>query len=84
MRDEDGTESNLQRPSSYPYTVLGDGRALAVDHGPQQIGRPKMEFVGGHSDEYGIFLKKLTETELTQIISLKGALLDIRKELRQI
>ena len=43
-----------------------------------------MEFVGGHSDEYGIFFKKLTETELTQIISLKGALLDIRKELRQI
>lgn len=43
-----------------------------------------MEFVGGHSDEYGIFLKNLTETELAQIISLKGAPLDIRKELRQI
>ena len=43
-----------------------------------------MEFVGGHSDEYGIFLKNLIETELAQIISLKGALLDIRKELRQI
>ena len=43
-----------------------------------------MEFVGGHSDEYGIFLKNLNETELAQIISLKGALLDIKKELRQI
>ena len=43
-----------------------------------------MEFVGGHSDEYGIFLKNLTETELALIISLKGALLDIKKELRQI
>ena len=43
-----------------------------------------MEFAGGHSDEYGIFLKNLTETELAQIISLKGALLDIRNDLRQI
>ena len=34
---------------------------------PQQIGMPKMEFVGGHPDEYCIFLKNLTETELSQI-----------------
>ena len=31
---------------------------------PEQIGMPKMEFVGGHPDEYCIFLKNLTEAEL--------------------
>ena len=34
---------------------------------PEQIGMPKMEFVGGHPDEYCIFLKNLTESELAQI-----------------
>ena len=28
---------------------------------------PKMEFVGGYPNEYCIFLKNLTETELSQI-----------------
>ena len=50
---------------------------------PEQIGMPKMEFVGGHPDEYCIFLKNLTETELAQITSLDGAPLDVKKELRQ-
>ena len=43
---------------------------------PEQIGMPKMEFVGGHPDEYCIFLKNLTETELAQITSLDCALLE--------
>ena len=50
---------------------------------PEQIGMPQMEFVGGHPDEYCIFLKNLTETELAQITSLDGAPLDVKKELRQ-
>ena len=50
---------------------------------PEQIGMPKMEFVGGHPDEYCIFLKNLTETELAQITSPDGAPLDVREELRQ-
>ena len=44
---------------------------------------PKMEFVGGHPDEYCIFLKNLTETELAQITSTDGAPLDVKEELRQ-
>ena len=44
---------------------------------PEQIGMPKMEFVGGHPDEYCIFLKNLTETELAQITSLDGVPLDV-------
>ena len=47
---------------------------------PEQIGMPKMEFVGGHPDEYCIFLKNLTETELAQITSLDGAPLDMKEE----
>ena len=44
----------------------------------------KMEFVGGHPDEYCIFLKNLTETELAQITSLDGAPLDVKEELSDI
>ena len=50
---------------------------------PQQIGIPKMEFVGGYPNEYCIFLKNLTETELDQITSLDGTPLDMTEELRQ-
>ena len=49
---------------------------------PEQIRMPKMEFVGGHPDEYCIFLKNLTETELAQIKSLDGVPLDVKEELR--
>ena len=55
-----------------------------MDHDPEQIGMPKMEFVGGHPDEYCIFLKNLTEAELAQITSLDGAPLDVKEELRQL
>ncbi len=47
---------------------------------PQQIAMPKMEFVGGYPNEYCIFLKNLTETELAQIASLDGVSLNIKKE----
>ena len=50
---------------------------------PQQIGMPKMEFVGGHPDEYCIFLKNLTETELAKISFLDGVPLNIKEELQQ-
>ena len=48
--------------------------------GMPKIGMPKMEFVGGHPDEYCIFLKNLTEAELAQITSLDGAPLDMKEE----
>ena len=43
-----------------------------------------MAFVGGYPDEYCIFLKNLSETELAQITSLDGAPLDVKKELSDI
>lgn len=51
---------------------------------PQQIGMPKMEFVGGYPNEYCIFLKNLDETELVQITSMDGFPLDVMKELDNI
>ena len=50
---------------------------------PQQIEMPKMKFVGGYPNEYCIFLKNLTETELAQITSLDGAPLDVSVRLSQ-
>lgn len=47
---------------------------------PQQIGMPKMEFVGAYPNEYCIFLKNLTETELAKITSMEGAPLDVKKD----
>lgn len=44
---------------------------------------PQMEFVGGHPDEYCIFLKNLTETELAQITSLDGVPVEVKEELQQ-
>ena len=51
---------------------------------PQQIGMPKMEFVGGHPDEYCSFLKNLAKSALAQITSLNGAPRDVKKELSEI
>ena len=54
--------------------VIYNGQILTLTHfwatgepclwitDPQQIGMPKMEFVGGYPNEYCIFLKNLTET----------------------
>lgn len=50
-------------------------------HNPSQITLPKMEFVGGHANEYCIFIKNLTEAELQQITSIDGTPIDINKEL---
>ena len=38
-----------------------------------------MEFVGGHTDEYCIFIKNLTEAELNQITSIDGIPVDINE-----
>ncbi len=50
-------------------------------HSPDQINIPKMEFVGGHPNEYCIFLKNLSAEELAQITLPDGSPVDINKEL---
>ena len=62
------------------WAVWATGEPCLWITDPEQIGMPKMEFVGGHPDEYCIFLKNLTETELAQITSLDGAPLDVKEE----
>ena len=46
---------------------------------PKQINLPKMEFVGGYADEYCIFIKNLTESELQQIASVDGMPIDVNE-----
>ena len=72
--------------------VIYNGQILTLTHfwateepclwitDPQQIEMPKMEFVGGHPDEYSIILKKLHAAELAQITSLDGTPLDMKEE----
>lgn len=50
-------------------------------HNHNQIHIPKMQFVGGHPNEYCIFIKDLSEQELAQITLPNGLPIDINKEL---
>lgn len=51
---------------------------------PSQISIPKMQFVGGYPNEYCIYLKDLTESEINSITDLSGNKIDIIAELEQI
>ncbi|MBQ8781191.1 MAG: hypothetical protein IJZ72_05915 [Oscillospiraceae bacterium] len=51
---------------------------------PDQIHLTKMEFVGGYQNEYCIFIKNLSATELAQIILPDGSSVDIKKELENL
>mgnify|MGYP000972125600 FL=1 len=44
---------------------------------PSQRDLPKMEFVGGHPDEWCIFIENLTDDEKRQITDVNGEYLDI-------
>ena len=46
-----------------------------------QISIPKMKFVGGYPNEYCIYLKDLTDKEMSMITDLNGNKFDIEKEL---
>ncbi len=59
----------------------GNNEACLWIKSPMQIHIPKMEFVGGYPDEYCIFIKNLSETELAQITFLDGSPVDIKNEL---
>lgn len=48
----------------------------------EQLGLDKMRFVGGHPDEYCIFLSDLTEREKGLITAIDGSPIDIEKELQ--
>jgi hypothetical protein len=44
---------------------------------PSQRDIPKMEFVGGHPDEWCIFIENLTDDEKRQITDVNGEFLDV-------
>ena len=62
------------------FWATGDPCLWITD--PQQTEMAKMEFVGGHPDEYCIFLKNLTKAELAQITSLDSVPLNVKEELQ--
>jgi len=60
------------------------GEACLWISSPDQIRMPKMEFVGGHPDEYCIFIKNLSDEEIAQITLPDGSPVDIHKELNDV
>ena len=45
----------------------GDNRLCLYAKNPSQISIPKMEFVGGHPNEWCIFIDNLTDDEKTEM-----------------
>ena len=50
----------------------GDNRLCLYAKNPSQISIPKMEFVGGHPNEWCIFIDNLTDNEKTEITDVYG------------
>ena len=55
----------------------GDNRLCLYATKPSQTDMPKMEFVGGHPDEWCIFIDNLTDDEKDQIVDFEGHSIDI-------
>ena len=47
---------------------------------PSQISIPKMEFVGGHPDEWCIFIDNLTDDEKAGITDIYGSPINIQED----
>lgn len=56
----------------------GDNRLCLYATKPSQTDMPKMEFVGGHPDEWCIFIDNLTDDEKDQIVDFEGHSIDIK------
>lgn len=55
----------------------GDHRLCLWAKEPSQTEMQKMEFVGGHPDEWCIFVDNLTEDEIRQITDTDGNGIDV-------
>ena len=55
----------------------GDNRLCLWAKEPSQTEIPKMEFVGGHPDEWCIFVDNLTDDEVIQITDIDGNYIDV-------
>lgn len=58
----------------------GDNRLCLYAKNPSQISIPKMEFVGGHPDEWCIFIDNLTDDEKTEITDIYGTPVNLKED----
>ena len=58
----------------------GDNRLCLYVKNPSQISIPKMEFVGGHPDEWCIFIDNLTDDEKTEITDIYGSPVNLKED----
>lgn len=58
----------------------GDNRLCLYVKNPSQISIPKMEFVGGHPDEWCIFIDNLTDDEKTEITDIYGGPVNLKED----
>lgn len=58
----------------------GDNRLCLYAKNPSQISIPKMEFVGGHPNEWCIFIDNLTDDEKTEITDIYGTLVNLKED----
>lgn len=58
----------------------GDNRLCLYAKNPSQISIPKMEFVGGHPNEWCIFIDNLTDDEKTEITDVYGTPINLKED----
>lgn len=58
----------------------GDNRLCLYAKNPSQISIPKMEFVGGHPNEWCIFIDNLTDDEKTEITDVYGNPINLKED----
>ena len=58
----------------------GDNRLCLYAKNPSQISIPKMEFVGGHPDEWCIFIDNLTDDEKAGITDIYGIPINLKED----
>ena len=58
----------------------GDNRLCLYAKNPSQISIPKMEFVGGHPDEWCIFIDNLTDDAKTEITDIYGTPVNLKED----
>ena len=58
----------------------GDNRLCLYAKNPSQISIPKMEFVGGHPNEWCIFIDNLTDNEKTEITDVYGNTINLKED----
>lgn len=58
----------------------GDNRLCLYAKNPSQISIPKMKFVGGHPNEWCIFIDNLTDDEKTEITDIYGTPVNLKED----